>query len=50
MEPRPPARELVDELELRPVSSEVNNVRNNRPELLERVDVGSGATERLFES
>lgn len=47
---RPPGRDLVDELELRPVSSEVNNVRNNRPELLERIDVGSGATEQLFES
>lgn len=52
---QPPAPGLVDGLELRPVSSEVNNVRNNRPELLDRIDVGSGSsgvTEQtaLFES
>jgi len=34
----PPPLELVDTLELRPVSSKVNNVRNNGPELLERVE------------
>jgi putative SOS response-associated peptidase YedK len=34
----PPSLELVDTLELRPVSSKVNNVRNNGPELLERVE------------
>ncbi|CAM05604.1 putative SOS response-associated peptidase YedK [Saccharopolyspora erythraea NRRL 2338] len=34
----PPPRDLVDELELRPVSTAVNNVRNNGAELLERVD------------
>jgi hypothetical protein len=28
----------VDALEQRPVSSRVNNVRNNGPELLDRVD------------
>lgn len=35
---RPPSLELVDMLELRPVSDKVNNVRNNGPELLERVE------------
>jgi putative SOS response-associated peptidase YedK len=34
----PPSLELVDSLELRPVSDRVNNVRNNGPELLERVE------------
>ncbi|RZS34025.1 putative SOS response-associated peptidase YedK [Herbihabitans rhizosphaerae] len=34
----PPMPELVDALELRPVSDTVNNVRNNGPELLNRVD------------
>lgn len=33
----PPSQELVDMLEIRPISSSVNNVRNNGPELLERV-------------
>lgn len=32
----PPRLEVVDSLELRPVSDAVNNVRNNGPELLER--------------
>ncbi|MFL6124979.1 SOS response-associated peptidase [Actinophytocola sp.] len=32
----PPSPELVSSLELRPVSTKVNNVRNNGPELLER--------------
>jgi putative SOS response-associated peptidase YedK len=32
----PPSLELVESLELRPVSARVNNVRNNGPELLER--------------
>ena len=36
----PPPLELVDALELRPVSDEVNNVRNNGPQLLERADPG----------
>ena len=31
----PPSAELVAELELRPVSPRVNNVRNNGPELLD---------------
>lgn len=34
----PPPLEVADSLELRPVSSLVNNVRNNGPELLERID------------
>jgi len=34
----PPTEELVAGLELRPVSSRVNNVRNEGPELLERVE------------
>lgn len=34
----PPSRDLVDGLELRPVSTKVNNVRNNGEELTERVD------------
>lgn len=32
----PPSLELVESLELRPVSTKVNNVRNNGPELLAR--------------
>ena len=36
---RPPNDELVANLELRPVSARVNNVRNDGPELLERVEV-----------
>lgn len=35
---RPPSLDVVDQLELRPVSDKVNNVRNNGPELLDRVD------------
>lgn len=34
----PPDLSFVDTLELRPVSDKVNNVRNNGPDLLERVD------------
>ncbi|MEU5852653.1 SOS response-associated peptidase [Saccharopolyspora shandongensis] len=34
-----PSRELVDGLEIRPVSTAVNNVRNNGAELLERVSL-----------
>lgn len=34
----PPPLALADALELRPVSDRVNNVRNNGPELLERVE------------
>lgn len=33
-----PPLDLIAELELRPVSDQVNSVRNNGPELLERVD------------
>ncbi|GHF46531.1 putative SOS response-associated peptidase YedK [Amycolatopsis bartoniae] len=35
-----PPGELVDTLELRPISDRVNNVRNNGPELLDRVEEG----------
>ncbi|SFK49226.1 Putative SOS response-associated peptidase YedK [Amycolatopsis sacchari] len=35
-----PPGEIVDTLELRPISDRVNNVRNNGPELLERVEEG----------
>jgi putative SOS response-associated peptidase YedK len=35
----PPPEELIAGLELRPVSTRVNKVRNNGPELLERVEV-----------
>ncbi|WP_431876348.1 SOS response-associated peptidase [Amycolatopsis sacchari] len=35
-----PPSEIVDTLELRPISDRVNNVRNNGPELLERVEEG----------
>lgn len=38
----PPAEELVEALEIRPISSAVNNVRNNGPELLERVEPEDG--------
>jgi putative SOS response-associated peptidase YedK len=34
----PPPASLVDALELRPVSTAVNNVRNSGPELLDRVE------------
>lgn len=47
----PPPLELVDALELWPVSDRVNNVRNNGPELLERVDPVQELDEpALFES
>jgi putative SOS response-associated peptidase YedK len=36
----PPSAELVDTLELRPVSNLVNSVRNNGPQLLDRVEPG----------
>jgi len=35
---QPPPLQVVDQLELRPVSNKVNSVRNNGPELIERVD------------
>jgi putative SOS response-associated peptidase YedK len=38
----PPALEVVEGLELRPVSSAVNSVRNNGPELLARQELESG--------
>ena len=40
---RPPAEEMVARLELRPVSSRVNNVRHEGPELTERVEVAEPA-------
>jgi putative SOS response-associated peptidase YedK len=43
----PPSLDLVESLELRPVSSKVNNVRNNGPELLEREESAADLT--LFE-
>lgn len=49
-----PPRDLVDALELRPISDRVNNVRNNGPELVDRVeaeqaDLDSGAESALFD-
>ncbi|WP_019814161.1 SOS response-associated peptidase [Saccharomonospora saliphila] len=53
---RPPERDWVNGLELRPVSTRVNNVRNNGPELLERtgpeatdLDGGGSADGALFD-
>jgi putative SOS response-associated peptidase YedK len=46
----PPSLDLVDTLELRPVSSKVNNVRNNGPDLIERVEAAVEMDEgALFE-
>jgi putative SOS response-associated peptidase YedK len=42
----PPAMDLVDALELRPISSAVNNVRNNGPDLIVRQEP---ETESLFD-
>jgi putative SOS response-associated peptidase YedK len=43
-------RDLVDTLELRPISDKVNNVRNNGLELLERVEAGQAdLDEALFD-
>ena len=39
----PPSPELVAEMELRPISPAVNNVRNNGPELLEPLAPGEVA-------
>lgn len=49
---RPPESELLDALELRPVSTEVNTMRNNHPELMHRVEPAEApATQSaLFES
>ncbi|MBA0125359.1 SOS response-associated peptidase [Haloechinothrix sp. YIM 98757] len=41
----PPAADVVERLEIRPVSERVGNVRNNGPELIERIDV-DGAQQR----
>src|SRR5205823_13330730 len=43
------APEVLEELEPRPVSTEVNNMRNNGPHLLERVEPAEGEL-ALFES
>ena len=44
LEPTP--RGLVDALELRPVGTDVGNVRNNGPELVSRVDLGRADQEQ----
>jgi putative SOS response-associated peptidase YedK len=44
----PPSLDLVESLELRPVSSRVNNVRNNGPDLLDREVVHTDLT--LFDN
>ena len=36
---------LIESLELRPVSSKVNSVRNNGPELIERIDLAPNLDE-----
>lgn len=41
-----PGQDVLGELEIRPVSSEVNNMRNNRPELLERVEPAPAPAEQ----
>ncbi|MGH3928657.1 MAG: SOS response-associated peptidase family protein, partial [Pseudonocardiaceae bacterium] len=39
----PPSQRLVDELELRPVSTAVNNVRHHGPELVKRIELEAPA-------
>jgi putative SOS response-associated peptidase YedK len=46
----PPVAELVESLELRPVSRAVNKVRNNGPQLTERVDLALEPAPELFDS
>jgi putative SOS response-associated peptidase YedK len=46
----PPAAELVESLELRPVSRAVNKVRNNGPHLTDRVDLALDRVPELFDS
>ena len=43
-----PSMDLVESLELRPISALVNNVRNNGPELLERVDPNAEPVEQAL--
>ena len=43
-----PPWDLIESLELRPVSTLVNNVRNNGPELVERVETEPEQEEALF--
>lgn len=45
-----PPGDLVDTLELRPISDRVNNVRNNGPELIERVAQGAADLDSRPES
>lgn len=47
----PPGPDVLDSLEAHPVSTEVNNMRNNRPDLLEPVDPAPQPAEQavLFE-
>ena len=47
-----PSDRALAELEIRPVSTEVNSMRNNRPELLDRVEPAPEPAEQvaLFES
>lgn len=44
LEPTP--RDVVDALELRPVATAVGNVKNNGPELVERIDLGRADQEQ----
>jgi putative SOS response-associated peptidase YedK len=43
-----PSTDLVESLELRPISALVNNVRNNGPELLARVDPTAEPVEEML--
>lgn len=43
-----PSEALVDSLEMRPVSTRVNSVRNNGPELIERIDAAPAGPNALF--
>src|SRR5699024_7518275 len=44
-----PSRHVVESLELRPVSTRVNSVRNNGPELIERIDATPAGPAALFD-
>lgn len=44
----PPSLQLVDAVELRPVSDQVNNVRNNGPQLMDRVEPDEPAQATLL--
>lgn len=45
----PPGPDWLDSLEIRPVSTKVNNVRNNGPELLDRVAAEPHGPDTLFD-